>query len=305
MDEILPYTMMSIREHIPTPPHYATIHTRTDVEHIRHCLPSYLQGTHGIVMRIQEFLGYGFKWVCIHANLAAMHTHRHRDAYFVYSVFSRRLALPQTVSDLVRGTHACAHGYLRMHTYVDTAARCLPLGRPGLFYTRTGHMGTSKELAAVCRLVRCPGRVVAGHHQFSRTGRHLVVTSEHCPSVWPAHVCVRTASTLGPDEYATHWDTVVLFHLPGADTTQYGTFPDARHLSGCIDTVWADVHHSLPHRSHTVICTGEVLSEARLLTYLHVLGVCYHGILLVPRQFVLGTFLLIRVTETLLLNGLV
>ena len=305
MDEILPYTRMSVLEHLPSPPPYVSIHTRTDVEQIRHALPHYLHGSAGVVALIQAFLGTGSKWVCVCANVAAMQIHRHRDAYFLYAVFSRRLALPRTVPELLQ--HASVPGRPLASgagpTYVDTAARCLPLGRPGVFFTRTGHMGTSAELAGVCRLVRCPGHMVHTRPELPSTGRHLVVTGEHTPSAWPAHVCVRSPSTLSQADRDTHWESVVFFHVPGAGTTQYRSFPDARHLSGCINAVWADVHHCLPHRSRTLICTRESLSEACLLTYLHVLGVCFHGKNVLPRQFVTPLFLLVRVLETLFLNG--
>ena len=303
MKELLPYTMLVEHDYVPRPPYYARVHTRSDLEQIRQCVPVYLQGMSGVILLIRDFIGVGYKWICVHANLDEMYANRHRDLYFLYAVLSRRLALPRTLDELLR----LHHNYpVKPHggpTFVDAASTCLPLGHAGLMYTRTGHMGTSTDLRALCRLVTCHGQVTRVPPDVPGVGRHLVIQMDRETSRWPPHVCVRHPDTLSAQHGETHWDTVTLFHLPGADDVQLRAFPDDRQLSGRIHTIWTHVTQCLPHRSHTIICSDEHLSEARMMTYLHALRVQYNGCVLVPPRFVIPVHTVIRTTETLLLHG--
>ena len=40
----------------------------------------------GVILLIRDFIGVGYKWICVHANLDEIYANRHRDLYFLYAV---------------------------------------------------------------------------------------------------------------------------------------------------------------------------------------------------------------------------
>ena len=189
----------------------------------------------------------------------------------------------------------------------------LPLGQCGLYYTRTGHLGTEEELAHLIRTVSCMGYVTPIRPVLSTTGKHVYVTrrTDHWKDVVGTHtdtVQVVHVDTIHHLDPGIQWDSVVLDldTIRPSKTSMYCTFPDYRHLSGSICPEWVRIHDTfLLHTTMTIIYT-EVPPSSTLdiLEYMFLLQTKYMGKRFVGDIFTCGRSSFMRLAETMLLAGM-
>jgi hypothetical protein len=302
-DEFLPFTMMDVTKFIPRPPIYAAIQVRSVDEHVHHCLPRFLQGTTGVVHLIASFVGYGYKWTRVVGNWRSAYANRHKDLYFLFSVLSQRLPLPTSM-----GALRCFQPVPPRHReYIDLGSRLLPLGSSGLYYTRTGHLGTPSDLKHLIRIVQCNGYVTSQRPTMSNIGRHVVVTQRKV-SGFPSSIRVISMDRLhdlSQEDQETAWDTVVLDHLQPTQLSEYAAFPDDRHLSGSIASSWVLLDRMFSRRKTTIVWTGLPVCERSLLDYMYLLRITYRKERFIRARYIRDCMALCRVAETMLVTGIV
>ena len=285
--------------HVPA---YARTSERDVTAQVLHTLPLYLHGSREIIHLIVQFLGDGFKWVSVRANLEELYTNRVRDTYFIYTVFSLLLPTERTIQGML-DTHR-GHVFPRRDApeYTDTCTQPLPVKDTTFHFTRMGHIGTLEHLATVRRTVVCHGHL-SNDSRNVFMGACLVITTNP-RSDWPANCVVRTVAELTRADFSRLWQSVVLDEILDEDRLDPVAFPDGRHLSGCIEDVWVRLRDLVHGDCRVIIQTRARLTLGRLLSYLYIMRVEFGATLLIPqRHFTVATSVLVRVTETLLLNG--
>jgi hypothetical protein len=312
---ILPFTMMlPLETSIPKAiPHYATIQIRSTSDHVRAVVPTYLQGTDGIIRSIASFIGTKYKWVRVLGDIDQVYLNRNKDLYFLFWICSHRLPIPKSFNDLRSpGYQWCHSGVGRRTHCVDTGSQMLPIGQSGLYYTRTGHLGTTEELSRLIRTVSCKGFVTLVQPVLPTIGNHVIITRR--PRYWADTsytgrvVHVDTVPQLDPG--IIHWDSVVLdldSIRPSPSCCSVLYFPDHRHVSGSIDAEWVRIHTTLLQRTTMTIVYTEVppSSTLHLLEYMFLLQTMYRGERFIGADFTQERHSVMRVAETMLLAGMI
>ena len=322
INTLIPYTMFPIESSVPRGPTSVQVQTRSGAEHVRTLLPLFLQGSSGVIQLIASFIGQGVKWVQVTGNLSQIYAQRDAYLYFIYWVFSHRLPIPSTLTNL-RKAHVSA-GAVASHSrrpagacaranacVVDTGSRMLPLvgGDAGaLFFTRTGHLGTSHELSHYTRLLTCRGYVTPWKPVIPCTGRHLVVT--HRVAYWKQHdgAGCDSNTVVCPTDYlslldpTTQWDSVILDHLRPATKSTCWHYPDSRHLSGTISPDWIQVNAVTRCRKQTVVFRTLPCSDLDLVDDMYLLQATYRGERFIVPDYTRERVMVVRVAETMLLE---
>jgi hypothetical protein len=306
MNEVLvPFTMVPLRTAIPRPSMYVTIQTRSAHEHVLSIVPRYLQGTSGVIDLITTFLGSTHKWVRVVGDSEVLYRNRHQDLYFLFWVCSHRLPLPDSFEKL--RSHWYRRGTVRRLICIDKGSQMIPIGQGGLWYSRTGHMGTREELAHLVRTVSCRGYVTRDEPVLPIVGVHVIVTDR--PDYWSGRVSANTLlvhivdlQTLDPN---TPWDSVVLDRISTPIPTCCSVYPDSRHLSGSISADWIRLDTTFPLRKTTIVYTESIASSVEMIEYMFILRTRYRGELFINRVFNRELYSVIRLAETMLLECII
>jgi hypothetical protein len=307
----MPFTMLPLDTSIPRVPHYTTICIRSVYEHVWSVIPSYLQGTDGIIRLIASFVGTNYKWVQVLGDMDEVYRNRNEDLYFLFWVCSHRLPIPESFEELRSQWNRSAVSTRRTHC-VDTGSKMFPVGKCGLYYTRSGHLGTAEDLARLTRTVSCMGYVTPIRPVLSTIGKHAIVTRrpEHWQAVVGTHtdtVQVVHVDTIHHRDPEIHWDTVVLDldSIRPSETSKYYTVGDYRHMSGSICSEWVRIHTAFLLRKMTIIYT-EVPPSSTLdiLEYMFLLRTKYMCAHFVDENFTCGRSSFMRLAETMLLEGM-
>ena len=191
----------------------------------------------------------------------------------------------------------------------------LPAGRCGLYYTRSGHLGTVEELAHLTRTVSCMGYVTPIRPVLSTTGKHVIVTrrTKHWKAVVGTHtdtVQVVHADTIHHLDPGIHWDSVILDldTIRSSKRSNYYTVPDYPHvqLSGSICPEWGRIHTTFFLRKMTIIYTDVPPSSTLdILEYMFLLQTTYRGERFVESDFSCERSSFMRLAETMLLVGMI
>jgi len=308
---IIPFTMVPLETAVPRAPNYTTIQIQSVSDHVRSIVPTYLQGTDGVIRLISAFIGTTSKWIRILGDMEEVYRNRNTDLYFLFWVCSHRLPIPDSFEQLR------SHWYRRMGTIrrrthcVDTGSQMLPLGGlGGLCYTRTGHLGTPAELSHLIRTVSCMGYVTSLSPVLSTAVKHVIITRR--PHYWtdrvgPA-VRVMHVDMIHQLDPGTHWESVVLDldTIYPSTPSRCGTFPDYRHLSGSISPSWVQIHTTFLLRTMTIVYTQTPPScTLDILEYMFLLQTTYRGERFVESDFSCERSSFMRLAETMLLSGMI
>ena len=298
--ELLPWTMMTTTSFLPRPPSYAVVQEHSLQEHLLTIVPASLQGTQGVLDLIATFVGVGYRWCRVLGQWKDAYVNRDRDLYFLFSILSRRLPLPTSMEEL-----RCSHRDPPSHqTLIEAGTRFLPLDSSGLYYTRTGHLGTLTDLQRLTRVVRCGGYVTRRQPTLPAMGHHAIITTRPQWS-YPSSVVRIHPDQLPYVDQDRAWDTVILDHLQPTPASVCVSYPDARHVSGHIAPLWVRIEQVFGRRKQTIIWTETSLSEPCLLEYMYLLQTTYQQCRFISIQYTLPRSVVRRVAETFVLEGIV
>jgi hypothetical protein len=302
---IIPFTMVPIHTCIPRTLPYITIQTQSAQDHVRTHIPTYLQGTEGVIQLITTFIGSTYKWVRVLGDIDLVYANRRESLYVLFWVCSHRLPIPASL-DALR-SHWYRTGTVRRLSCIDKGSQMLPVGRYGLYYTRTGHLGTCEELSHLIRTVSCRGYMTVAEPVLSVHGIHVIVTNRL--EYWADRIAsnihvirVDDVHTLNPD---IHWDSVILDHIRPSTPSVFYRYPDDRHLSGSVSTDWIQVDNALRMRRLTIVYEEPISSTVNLLESMFIIQTMYRGEIFIGREFTQEYASVVRLTETLLLEGII
>lgn len=304
---LMPYTMLPVCTSILKEPLYTQIVIRSTAEHVQSILPRYLQGTSGITQLISSFIGSAYKWVRVMGDMDRIYANRNTDLYLLFWVCSHRLPIPDCIDDLRSHWYRPGTTMTRRRTHcIDKGSQMLPVGQGGLYFTRTGHLGTPTELARLVRSVVCNGYVTATRPLLQTTGRHVLVTNRplywaNCPAVYTI-IGVEHLHSLDP---SIAWDSVVLDQIRPSSPSVCYAYPDHRHLSGSISPDWLYVHSAVSKRMQTIVFVAQLpATTLDILDSMYLLQINYRGMQFIGDRFNQERVSFFRLAETLLLEGL-
>jgi len=300
--------MLPAGAEIPRGPPYITVHVTSATEHVYSVLPPYLQGTSGLVQLITAFLGTGQIWVRVSGDINTLYTNRDSDLYFLFWVCSHILPIPTSLPVLRSqwsGTKRMT--YSERTSCVDKGSQLLPIGQHGLFYTRTGHLGTLPEMHRYSRSVTWHGYVTHVKPRLSHTGKRIVIITNRVHH-WvddvdaDAHTLVIHVDTIHQLDPTMHWDSVILDNLCTSTPSIANVY--SRQLRGWISPEWVRITDAVPFRRESILYTELRPSDLNLIEYLFLLQTTYNGEECIAKRFTIPTTTLVRVLETLLLEGI-
>jgi hypothetical protein len=233
-----------------------------------------------------------------------LYTQRSKDLYFLFWTCSHLLPVPDSVDELRSEWYRT--GNIRRFNFIDRASQMLPIGKNGLYYTRTGHLGTSRCLRRLTRTISCRGYVTNVEPVPPATsGRHIIVTQR--PDYW--------SNRTTPNTYVVHvdslhminqhlqWTTVILDHIKPATNTSYERNPD-RHINGELSPTWVEIDHVLRTRGCTIVYTDCTSSIHTVLDYMFIVQTRYKSQKFIARKFCVAYSSVLRIAESLLLEGI-
>jgi hypothetical protein len=277
---IIDHIMIPRSISVPRGPEYMTVQIRYVDDHVHSILPSFLQGTPGVIQLISSFIGNAHKWVYVSGDVDFLYKNRYRDLYSPSSVHRRRVC-------------------------IDRGSQMLPLGHNDLFFTRTGHLGTSKELSPLIRTLSCRGYVTRMKPVLPSVGRHIVITHE--PNEWkhvPHGTIVMNMNHIYQLDPGIKWDTVILDNIQAPVPSVCGRYPDDRHLSGSISMTWVFLDNLLLLRQMTIVYVRYPVTDIDIVDYMFLTQTRYRR-----EQFIGSTYTqertsMRRVSETMFLDGI-
>jgi hypothetical protein len=298
--------MLPLKSSVPQEPDYLRIQVRTVLEHVQSIVPTYLQGTVGILQLIASFIGPSYKWVQVKGDVIRMYNERSdRDLYFLFWLCSHLLPIPDTLTEL--RTCRTYKGTRRM-ICVDKGSQMLPIGHDGLYYTRTGHMGQRQELIHLIRTVSCRGYVTQHQPVLPGAGGHHIVITRRVghwtPSVGNNTVVIHVDQVTQLDPNIP-WDSVVLDNIHPSTISSYYLYPDTRHLSGKISCDWVLFDTYFKHRTKTIVYTESKSTDINIVDYMFLLQTRYRGETFITATYTMERSSLMRVAETLILEGII
>ena len=297
---IIDHIMIPRSISVPRGPDHLTVQIRYVDDHVHSILPSFLQGTPGVIRLISSFIGNAHKWVYVSGDVDLLYKNHDRDLYFLFWVCSHRLPIQETLYSL--RDHSSVH---RRRVCIDRGSQMLPLGHNDLFFTRTGHLGTSKELSPLIRTLSCRGYVTRVKPVLPSVGRHLVITPE--PHEWehvPHGTIVMNMDHIYQLDHGIKWDTVILDNIQAPVPSVCKRYPDDRHLSGSISTTWVSLDNLLLLRQMTIVYVRYPVTDIDIVDYMFLTQTRYRR-----EQFIGSTYTqertsMIRVSETMFLDGI-
>ena len=298
---IMPFTMIPLKSSVPRGPDYLTIQVRTVFEHVQSIVPTYLQGTQGILRLITSFIGPKYKWVQVKGDLIRMYNERcDRDLYFLFWFCSHRLPIPDTLT----GFRTCCD--TRRMICVDKGSQMLPIGRDGLYYTRTGHMGSRQELSHLIRTVSCRGFVTPSQPILPRTGHHIVITRRvgHWTPFVDSNTDVVHVDQMTRLDPNIQWDSVILDNIQPSTRSSCYLYPDIRHISGNISLEWVLFDTYFKYRKKTIIYMESRSTDIDIVDYMYLLQIRYRGETFIGATYTIERSSLMRVSETMILEGI-
>jgi hypothetical protein len=296
--------MLPLHESVPRSSTCVTIQTQSVYEHVCSIIPPSLQGTKGVIQLITTFIGTTYKWVRVIGDIDQVYANRHVDLYFLFWVCSHRLPIPYSLDTLRSNWYRTDTA--RRLVCIDKGSQMLPVGKCGLYYTRSGHLGTSEDLSRLIRTVSCRGYVTTIEPELPRLGVHAIVTNR--PHHWvdrtSNNICiihVDDVHTLSPDLY---WDCVILDHIKPSTPSVCYRHPDDRHLSGSISPDVIRVDNAFHMRKRTIVYAESPESTIDLIECMFILQTFYIGELFIGKKFTRAYASFVRLTETMLLEGI-
>jgi hypothetical protein len=296
---IMDHVMLPSTISVPRGPDYMTVRIQYVNDHVHSMLPSFLQGTSGIIQLISSFVGNAHRWIYVSGDVSLLYKNRDKDMYFLFWVCSHRLPIPKKTLQ-----SQCQHSRRRI-VCIDRASQMLPLGHNGLFFTRTGHLGTSQELSPLIRTLSCRGYVTRVKPVVPTVGRHLVITHE--PTSWdyvPYGTMVMNMNHIHHLDPSIQWDTVILDNIQAPVPSVCALYPDDRHLSGSICTTWVFLDSLLLMRKTTIVYVRYPVTDIDIVDYMFITQTRYKR-----EQFIGSTYTqerssIMRVAETMFLDGI-
>lgn len=301
-------TMLAIDEEIPRAPSYLVVQIQSAAQHVYSILPSYLQGTSGIIQIITSFVGTAHKWVRVTGDIELLYTNRNTDLYFLFWVCSHLLPLPASLSVLRSQWHNVKIRSSGRTSCVDKGSQLRPVGTRELFYTRTGHLGKPTDLHRLRRSVSWRGHMTAVKPTLSRVGKHVLITTrvhhwlEEVSRV-PSDTLLIHVENLAQLDPKTYWDSVILDNICPSTPSVSAVY--SRQMSGWISPEWIRISDAVQSRQTTIIYTDIRPSDLTIIEYLFLLQTTFNGETCICPHFTMQTSTLVRVVETLLVEGII
>jgi hypothetical protein len=297
---IMDHVMIRRTVSVPRGPDYMTVQIQYVNEHVHSILPSFLQGTSGLIQLISSFVGNEHKWIYVSGDVSVLYKNRDADTYFLFWVCSHRLPIQQTLRPQCQ--HIPVH---RRRACIDKGSQMLPLGHTGLFFTRTGHLGTSKELSPLIRTLSCRGYVTRVKPVLPKIGRHLVITRD--TDNWkhaPRNTLVMHMNAIHHLEPGIQWDTVILDNIQSSVSSVCAFYPDARHVSGSICATWVALDNLLLFRQMTIVYVRYPVTDIDIVDYMFITQTRYRGEKFIGTTYTQERSSIMRVAETMFLDGI-
>ena len=283
--------------HVPS---YATLTTRTTLEHVLAILPPSVTGEPGLVRLVAAYIGTDMSWVQIRCDPHQLLRHRDRDMYFVYYSLTNRLPLPRS---LVAAADVYVPRPLDAAMYLQSPnayTRPLPLSGD-VYYTRSGHIGSCAELQCRSQVVECVGYMI-DTLPCPQPGM-VVVTTRRRAVAWRQAGFPLVVAAEDLDAGITA-NTLVVDGAAIVSSLCMHAYPDGRHLSGTVSTVLQCIDHHITRQSTLVLKTpSNLITDQWIVDCLYLLRVTLNGRRFILQRFTHPRSTMIQAAETLFLQG--